>query len=203
MFSDGKFLFNIRHGTGDKEPKWYETLYGEKLPSDLEEILMSISALDTAKIYYQKDNWVDKLKEKIKLTPVIRTKVIDHYTKKASVDLKLLNKSSSRNDLLQFLKYLEKVIRYLQLIYLIKEEKPVVSTKHFEKRFAKIENGNITKLIRKISSKVNMNEVNNDVLKMASSFGIEQSEKFNLPILNPWALAHGGRCPNECSLVVK
>ena len=109
---------------------------------------------------------------------MIRTKIIDHYTKKASVDLKLLNKSSSRNDLLQFLKYLEKVIRYLQLIYLIKEEKPVVSTKHFEKRFAKIENGNITKLIRKISSKVNMNEVNNDVLKMASSFGIEQSEKF-------------------------
>lgn len=178
MFLDGKFLFNIAHGTRDKEPLWYEALHSEKLPSDLEEILMSISALDTAKIYYQKDNWIDKLKEKIKLTPEIRTKIIDHYSKKASVDLKLLNKSSSRGDLLQFLKYLEKVIRYLQLIYLIKEEKPVVSPKYFEKRFAKIENGEITKLIRKITSQIEMNEICNDTLKVASDFGIQQSEKF-------------------------
>ncbi|MEK7502087.1 MAG: hypothetical protein AAB609_01015 [Patescibacteria group bacterium] len=169
MFSDEKFLFNIGHGTKDKEPKWYEALSSEKPPSDLEEILMSISALDTAKIYYQKDNWIDKLKEKIKLTPEIRTKIVDHYYKKASVDLKLLSKSSSRGDLLQFLKYLEKVIRYLQLIYLIKEEKPIVSPKHFEKRFAKIENSEITKLIRKITSNINMNEICDDTLKVASS----------------------------------
>lgn len=178
MFSDGTNLFNIGHGTKEKEPKWYEALYSQKLPSDLEEILMSISALDNAKIYYQKDNWVDKLKEKIKLTPEIRTKIIDHYSKKASVDLKLLNKSSSRNDLLQFLKYLEKVIRYLQLIYLIKEEKQVVSPKHFEKRFAKIENGEITKLIRKITSQIDMHEICINTLEVASEFGISESEKF-------------------------
>ena len=40
MFSDGEFLYNIGHGTREKEQKWYETLFGKKLPSDLEEILM-------------------------------------------------------------------------------------------------------------------------------------------------------------------
>ncbi|EKE04809.1 MAG: hypothetical protein ACD_19C00432G0005 [uncultured bacterium] len=178
MFSNGENLFNIGHGTKDKEPKWYEALQSEKLPSDLEEILMSISALDGAKIYYQKDNWVDKLKEKIKLTLEIKTKIINHYSKKASVDLKLINKSTSRGDLLQFLKYLEKVIRYLQLIYLIKEEKPVVSPKHFEKRFAKIENGEITKLIKKITSQIDMTEIFKDTSAVASSFGIEESRKY-------------------------
>jgi len=178
MFSDGEFLFNIGHGTREKEPKWYEAIHREKLPSDLEEILMSISALDGAKVYYQKDGWVDKLKEKIKLTSEIRAKIIEHYSKKISQDLKLLEKSSARKDLLEFLKYFGRTSRFLQLIYLLKKKKPVVSQKHFEQRFAKIENGEIAKLIRGIASQIGMNDIYIDTLSVASGFGIKQSEKF-------------------------
>lgn len=179
MFSDGEFLFNIGHGTREKEPKWYESLFGERFPSDLEEILMSISALDSSRVYYQKDSWVDKLKEKVKLTSEIRIKIIEHYSKKVSQDLKLLHKSSSRGDLLEFIKYFGKVTRFLQLIYLLKNGLPVVSQKHFEKRFAKLENGSITKLIRNTASRFNMDGVYKETLKVAFEFGLKQSEKFN------------------------
>lgn len=178
MFSDREFLFNIKHGTKENEPKWYESLYGDKFPSDLEEILMSISALENAKIYYQKDSWADKLKEKVKLTPELKTKIVDHYSKKISQDLKTLQKSSLREDLLEFLKYFGRVTRLLQLIYLLKNEQSIVSQKHFEQRFAKIENGEITKLVIKVTSQIDMNDIYTDALGISSIFGVKQSEKF-------------------------
>ena len=76
MFSDGTHLFNISHGTKEKEPKWYEALYGKKLPSDLEEILMSIYALKRGKVYYQKNSWVDRLIKKVDLTPKIKNNIV-------------------------------------------------------------------------------------------------------------------------------
>ena len=178
MFSDGELLFNIGHETREKEPKWYAALFGEKLPSDLEGILMSISALDTAKVYYQKDNWVDNLKEKIKLTVEVKNRIIEHYSKKISQDLKLLQKSSARKDLLEFFKYFGRTTRFLQLIYLLKTDLPIVSQKHFEKRFAKIENGEIAKLIRNVSSQIDMNQLYRETSKVASEFGLKQSDKF-------------------------
>lgn len=178
MFSDGEFLFNIGHGTRDKEPKWYESLFAEKFPSDLEEILMSISALESARVYYQKHSWVDRLKEKVKLNTQIRNKIVEHYSRKANQDLLLLKKSSTRSDLLEFTKYFGKIARFLQLIYLLKNEFPIISQKHFEERFGKLENDEITNLIRNFSSKINMDEVYEETLIVASRFGIKQSETF-------------------------
>ncbi|MBU1256815.1 hypothetical protein KKA49_03965, partial [Patescibacteria group bacterium] len=120
---------------------------------------LASSALERGKIYYQKDGWVDKLLGKVKLTAEIKDKIIKHYSDKISRDLKLLQKSSSRNDFLQFIKYLHKVIRNLQIIYLLKNSKPVVSEKFFNKRFAKIENGEITKLISSVSTQIDMNSI--------------------------------------------
>jgi len=178
MFSDGESLYNIGHGTREKEIKWYEAIHGDKLPSDLEAALMSMSALKKGGVYYQKDGWVDKLLEKIKLTAEIKNKIIKYYSDKVSVDLKLLQKSSSRNDFLQFIKYLHKILRNLQLIYLLQNNKPVISEKFFDKRFAKIENGKITKLIKSISTQIDMNTIYKYTLNTASNFGIKQSEKF-------------------------
>lgn len=177
MFSDGKFLFNIGHGTKVKETKWYEAIHGEKLPNDLEAVLMSMSALEKGKVCYQKDGWVDKLLKKIKLTTETRNKIIRYYSDKVSKDLKLLQKSSSRNDFLQFIKYLHNVLRNLQIIHLLQNNKPIISEKFFDERFAKIENGEITKLIKSISSQVGMNTIYKNTLNAASNLGIEQSEK--------------------------
>ena len=178
MFSDGESLFNIGHGTKVKETKWYEAICGEKLPSDLEAVLMSMTALEKGRVYYQKDAWVDRLLEKIKLTTKIKDKIINYYSNKVSIDLKLLQKSSSRNDLLQFIKYLHKILRNLQLIYLLKNDKPIISEKFFDERFTRMENGEITKLIKRISSQIDMNTIYADALTVASGFEIEQSEKF-------------------------
>lgn len=178
MFSDEEFLLNIGHSTRKKEQKWYKSLFREKFPSDLEEILMSISALGSAKVYYQKNGWIDKLKEKVRLTAEIRNKIIEHYSNKASQDLRLLQKSSSRGDLLELIKYFGRITRFLQLVYLLKNELPIISQKHFDKRFGRIENGEITKLIKNFSSKVDMDEVYEETLKVASRFGIKQSERF-------------------------
>lgn len=178
MFSDRKSLFNIGHGTKVKETKWYEAIHGEKLPSDLEAVLMSMSALEKGKVYYQKDKYVDKLLKNIKLTADNKDKIIRYYSGKVSMDLKLLEKSSSRNDFLQFIKYLHKILRNMQLIYLLRNNQPIVSEKFFDERFAKIENGEITKLIKSISSQIDMNLVYKNALDVASSLEIKQSEKF-------------------------
>jgi len=178
MFYDGEFLFNIGHGTKEKEAKWYEAIHGEKLPSDLEAVLMSMSALEKGKVYYQKGRWVDKLQKKIKLTAEIKNKIIRYYSDKVSKDLKLLQKSVSRNDFLQFIKYLYKVLRNLQIIYLLQNNRPIISEKFFDERFAKIENGEIAKLIRNVSSQIDMNSIYKNTLETASVFNIKQSEKY-------------------------
>lgn len=94
------------------------------------------------------------------------------------MDLKLFQKSSSRNDFLQFIKYLHKILRNLQLIYLLQNNKPIVSEKFFDKRFAKIENGEIAKLTKGVSLQLDMNKIYKDTINAASNFGIKQSEKF-------------------------
>jgi hypothetical protein len=177
LFSDGRELFNIGWGTSEKESKWYESLNDESIPPDAEEILMSICALDTAKIYFQKNGWVDELKEKVKITQKARRRIIDKYIVKTGIDLKLLEKSSKRGDLIQFLKYLERILRSFQIIYLLKNNKPVVSSKFFEKRFAKIEDGEITQLIRYIADRFNMSDICVKVLEVARNLNIKMSEK--------------------------
>ena len=69
-------------------------------------------------------------------------------------------------------------MRPLQIIYLIKNDKPVVSPKFFEERFGKIENGEISKLIREISSQLDMEKIYSETKKLASSFEVKQSEKY-------------------------
>lgn len=177
LFSDGKFLFNIGHATKEKHKKWQDAITGEKISSDIEEVLMSISALNSAKIYFQKDNWVDNLKKEVQLTTEVRQKVVGYYKSKTELDLKLLEKSTKRKDVIQFMHYLEKVLRALQIIYLLENNKPIVSSKKFEERFAKIENGEITKLIREITSSINMSEMFANTVQVANSLGVEKSKK--------------------------
>jgi len=177
LFSDGEFLFNIGHGTKEKESKWYEVANSDKVPSDIEEILMSISALTSSIVYFQKDRWVDNLKKETQLTDEARQRVISYFKNKTSADLKLLEKSTKRKDFLQFIKYLEKILRSFQIIYLLENNKPIVSPKNFEERFAKIENGEITKLIRQITANTDMDQVFLDTIQAAKSLDIEKSEK--------------------------
>ncbi len=177
LFSDGKFLFNIGYATKEKKRKWQDAITGEKVPSDIEEILMSISALNSAKIYFQKNNWVDNLKKEVQPTTEMKQRIINHYKSKTGVDLKLLEKSTKRKDIIQFIHYLEKVLRALQIVYLLENNKPIISSKKFEERFAKIENGEITKLIRKITSDINMAGMFEDLVQVAKGLGIEKSEK--------------------------
>lgn len=176
LFSDGKTLFNIRHGTKDKETKWYEKLNSDGFSSDIEEILMSISAVDASEIYFQKSNWVYNLKNNFKLEKY-KEKLLTYYKNKCGVDLALLEKSAKREDFLEFIKYLHKVIRSIQIIYLLENNLPIVSSKHFEKRFAKIENGEISKLIRNITGSLNFDQILMDILHTASKFGVEKSDK--------------------------
>jgi hypothetical protein len=177
LWSNGEFLFNIGHGTKEKEVKWYEKLNSEKYSSDIEDVLMSISAVESAKIYFQKDNWVDNLIAKFDLSKY-KAGLINYYKQKSSTDLAILEKSTKRRDFLEFIKYLHKVLRSLQIIYLLEHNLPIISTKHFEERFGRVENGEITKLIRKASSQVNMNEIYEDTLQTAYELEVKKSEKF-------------------------
>ncbi len=177
LFSDGEFLFNIGHLPEEKKHKWQEVITSGKTSSDIEQILMFTSALNSAKIYFQKDNWADNLKKELRLTVRVRQRIINHYKCKAGVDLKLLEKSTKRKDVIQFMHYLEKVLRTLQIIYLLENDKPIVSSKKFEERFAKIENGEITKLIREITSGINMFEIFRDTISVAKGSGIEKLER--------------------------
>lgn len=178
LFSDNENLFNLSHCTENEGQRYYNSLFGDIFPSDLEEVLMSVSAFETAKIHYQKESWFDSLKEKVKLNSDARKRIIDHYSKKISQDLKLLKKSKSRGDFLEFIKYFARIARFLQLIYLLKNNLSIVSQKHFKKRFARLENGDITKLVGNFASRVNVDQVYRQTLKVASQFGIKQSEKF-------------------------
>lgn len=177
LFSDGKFLFNIGHVAKEKKKKWQDAITVEKIPSDIEEVLMSISALNSAKIYFQKDNWVNNLKKEIQLTKEVRQKIANYYKSKTGADLKLLEKSTRRKDVIQFMHYLEKVLRALQIIYLLENNKPIISSKKFEERFAMIENGEITKLIREVTSGINMHEMFASTIQVSNSLGIEKSKK--------------------------
>ncbi len=176
LFSDGKFLFNIAHGTVQRE-KYYQSIKKGQSSSNVEGILMSISSLSSAKIHFQKNDYVDKLKSKIKISKEIQNKIINDYKTKMSIDLKLLEKSARRNDLLPFLKYLEKILRAMQIIYLLENDKPVISANLFEKRFAKLENDKITSLIRDMTKDINTEQIFNKILKLSKNMGIKKSEK--------------------------
>lgn len=176
LFSDGKFIFNIAHKTTLKNQEYRKLQQGE-LNSNIEEALMSFSSLELAKIHFQKNNYVNKLKKEINLLKGVKNKIINDYKIKISVDLKLLEVSSKRNDLLPFLKYLERILRMLQIVYLLENDKPVVSSSLFEKRFAKLENGKITNLIRKITKGIDAKQIFKEIIKISKNMGIKKSKK--------------------------
>jgi hypothetical protein len=175
LFSDGKHLFNVAHCL--KEINWYEKLNNERFSSDVEKILIFVSSLQKAKIYWQKDKWVDKLRDKLKIDKNKKEKLLSYFKDKISVYLVSLEQATYRADLLYFIEHLEKVLRMLQLIYLVDNNLPILSSKHFEKRFARLEKGKITSLVRNIAESIDMEQIFKEIVKVTEEMGTKKSEK--------------------------
>lgn len=178
MIQSGLFRFNIIHTPIERQMEWFKSIQKPSIPSDIEAILMAIDAFKGSHVFFQRLNTVKHLSSLITLSSKKRDAIIRHFKKKAEVDLYILKKSACRVDLIQFLKYLEKTLRFMQILYCLKHKHRVVSSKFFEQRFAQCEKTQFVELVHTISNKLNMNDIYCFTEVVAASLGIKARETY-------------------------